>query len=154
MSFQQLIARVGFPVLGVLLIAMAYNTYGWPGVAAALGALVMWALLQFTRMMQVLRRAKDRPIGYVDSAVMLNAKLQKGQTLLHVMALTRSIGLLQSDKGAQPEVFRWTDTSQSHVTVTLADGKVTQWQMVRPEPAPDAPDAAQPAQEAAPARPT
>ena len=154
MSFQQLITRVGFPVLGVLLIAMAYNTYGWPGVAAALGALVMWALLQFTRMMQVLRRAKDRPIGYVDSAVMLNAKLQKGQTLLHVMALTRSIGLLQSDKGAQPEVFRWTDTSQSHVTVTLADGKVTQWQMVRPEPAPDAPDAAQPAQEAAPARPT
>ena len=154
MSFQQLITRVGFPVLGVLLIAMAYNTYGWPGVAAALGALVMWALLQFTRMMQVLRRAKDRPIGYVDSAVMLNAKLQKGQTLLHVMALTRSIGLLQSDKGAQPEVFRWTDTSQSHVTVTLADGKVTQWQMVRPEPAPDAPDAAQPAQEAATARPT
>ena len=60
--------RVGFPILGVLLIAMAYQTYGWPGVAAAVGALVMWALLQFTRMMQVLRRAKDRPIGYVDSA--------------------------------------------------------------------------------------
>ena len=165
MNFAQLMTRVGFPILGVLLVAMAYQTYGWAGVAAAVGALVMWALLQFTRMMQVLRRAKDRPIGYVDSAVMLNAKLQKGQTLLHVMALTRSIGLLQSDKGAQPEVFRWTDTSQSHVTVTLADGKVTQWQMVRPEPAPDAPDAAQPtpkipdgvpepAQETAPARPT
>lgn len=156
MSISQLMTRVGFPILGVLLIAMAYQTYGWPGVAAAVGALVMWALLQFTRMMQVLRRAKDRPIGYVDSAVMLNAKLQKGHTLLHVMALTRSIGLLQSDKGAQPEVFRWADNSESHVTVTLLNGKVTQWQMVRPQPTDEpAPESAQvPNAESAPAERT
>ena len=80
MKFKQMLARVGFPVLGVLLIAMAYQTYGWAGVLAAVGALVMWAMLQFTRMMQVLRRAKDLPVGFVGSAVMLNAKLQKGQT--------------------------------------------------------------------------
>ena len=141
MKFKQLITRVGFPILGVLFIAMAYQTYGWAGVFAAVGALVMWAMLQFTRMMQVLRRAQNLPVGFVGSAVMLNAKLQKGQTLLHVMALTRSIGQLQSDKGAQPEVFRWTDMTDSHVTVELKDGKVTTWQMVRPdvvEPGPDA----------------
>ena len=104
----------------------------------------------------MLRRAKDRPIGYVDSAVMLNAKLQKGHTLLHVMALTRSIGLLQSDKGAQPEVFRWADNSESHVTVTLLNGKVTQWQMVRPQPTDEpAPESAQvPNAESAPAERT
>ena len=132
-------SRVGYPVLGVLLIAVAYQTYGWLGVLAALGAVVMWALLQFTRMMQVLRRAKDLPLGFVGSAVMLNAKLSKGQTLLHVIALTRSIGLLQSEKGAQPEVFRWTDASESSVTVELQNGKVTAWQMVRPPVADEAP---------------
>ena len=150
MKISQLLSRVGYPVLGVLLIAMAYQTYGWPGVAAALGAVVMWALLQFTRMMQVLRRAKDLPLGFVGSAVMLNAKLQKGQSLLHVMALTRSLGLLQSEKGAQPEVYRWADASDSHVTVELQDGKVTSWQMVRPD-VPDGAATAAPASVSAPA---
>ena len=142
MKFQPLVTRIGFPVLGVLLIAMAYQTYGWAGVAAALSALVMWALLQFSRMMQVLRRVKDLPVGFVGSAVMLNAKLQKGQSLLHVLALTRSIGQLQSEKAAQPEIYRWADMSESHVTVTLQDGKVTTWEMVRPDPLAPAPDAA------------
>ncbi|MEO7128062.1 MAG: glycerate kinase, partial [Rhodoferax sp.] len=43
MNFQ----RVLIPVGGVVLIAAAYRAYGWAGVAAATGALVMWLLLHF-----------------------------------------------------------------------------------------------------------
>jgi hypothetical protein len=58
----------------------AYRAYGWPGIAIAVTGIVMWMLLHFTRMMKVLKRAGNRPIGFVDSAVMLNAKLRPGLT--------------------------------------------------------------------------
>jgi hypothetical protein len=98
-----------------------------------LSVLVFWILLHFSRMMQVLKRATGRPIGYVDSAVMLNAKLKPGATLLHVIAMTRALGALQSVKGEQPEVFRWTDGSQSHVTCTFVGGKLSHHELFRPE---------------------
>jgi hypothetical protein len=139
MKFQQLMSRVGLPLLGVFVVAFAYQSWGWAGVAAVGGALVMWALLHFNRMMQVLRRAANRPIGYVDSAVMLNAKLREGVSLLHVVAMTRSLGKLLSPKDQQPEIFRWTDGTDSHVTVEFHGGKVATWEMVRPQPAPDQP---------------
>ena len=128
MNFQKIIV----PIAGVAAVVMAYRLYGWPGVAVVASVVVMWVLLHFTRMMQVLKRAAGRPIGYVDSAVMLNAKLRPGHTLLHVVALTKSLGAQQSDKGAQPEVFRWTDGSQSHVTCTFAGGKLANHVLVRP----------------------
>jgi len=96
--------------------------------------LVMWLLLHFTRMMQVLKRAANQPVGYVGSAVMLNAKLRKGVTLLHVVALTRALGELRSVKDQQPELFRWTDGTQSFVTCEFAGGKLVKWELVRPEP--------------------
>ena len=95
----------------------------------------MWALLHFNRLLQVLKRAADRPIGYVGSAVMLNAKLQPGVTLLNVMARTQALGELLSEKDAQPEIYRWTDGTQSHVTCTFKDGKLQHWTLVRPETA-------------------
>jgi hypothetical protein len=130
MQFQKYLVPLG----AVALIAAAYHAYGWPGVAAAVGVLVMGMLLHFTRLMQVLKRAANRPIGYVDSAVMLNAKLRKGFTLLHVVAMTRSLGQLQSVKDAQPEVFRWTDGADSHVTCEFFAGKLAKWELVRPQP--------------------
>ena len=136
MQFQKLI----IPVAGAALLVGAFDWYGWPGLAAAAGGLLMWLLLHFTRMMQILKRAANRPVGYVDSAVMLNAKLQPGVTLLHVIAMTRSLGALQSEKDAQPEVFRWTDGSQSHVTCTFAGGKLVEHALFRP-PVSDAPPA-------------
>jgi hypothetical protein len=135
MPFQKILT----PIAGVLMVALAYRSYGWAGVAVAVGALVMWMLLHFTRMMQVLKRAANRPIGYVGSAVMLNAKLQPGRTLLHVVAMTKSLGALQSPKDQQPEIYRWTDGSESHVTCEFSGGKLVKWQMVRPS-TPDAPD--------------
>ena len=112
--------------------AVAYTNYKWPGVAVVVTGLVTWALLHFSRMMQVLKRAANRPIGYVDSAVMLNAKLQKGKTLMHVIAMTKALGELLSVKDVQPEMFRWTDGTQSHVTSTFLGGKLQSWVLVRP----------------------
>ena len=122
------------PLLALVAVVMAYRFYGWLGLAAVGTALVMWVLLHFTRMMQVLKRAANRPIGYVDSAVMLNAKLKPGMTLLHVIAMTRALGQLQTEKDVQPEIFRWTDGTESHVTCTFVGGKLTQHLLFRPAP--------------------
>jgi hypothetical protein len=134
MNFQKILV----PVLGVVLIGVAWRSYGWAGVALVAGAIVMWLLLHFNRLMQTLRRAANRPIGYVDSAVMLNAKLRPGVNLLHVVAMTRSLGELLSPKDQQPEIFRWTDTTDSHVTCEFQDGRLMKWEMVRPAGSPAA----------------
>ena len=137
MNFQKIIV----PVLGVVGVVLAYRFYGWAGVAAAATGIVMWVLLHFTRMMTILKRAANRPIGYVDSAVMLNAKLKPGMTLLHVVAMTRALGALQSAKDAQPEIFRWTDGGESQVTATFVSGKLVQHELFRPtETAPEPAD--------------
>lgn len=128
MNFQKFIV----PVAGVAAVALAYRQYGWFGVVAVATGVVMWLLLHFTRLMTVLKRAANRPIGYVDSAVMLNAKLKPGVNLMHVVAMTRALGQLQSEKDAQPEVFRWTDGTQSHVTCTFVGGKLAHYALFRP----------------------
>jgi hypothetical protein len=128
-----------FAVFGLFAIVVAFLQYGWAGVAVVAGAILMWILLHFTRLMTILKRAADRPIGYVDSAVMLNAKLKTGVTLMHVIAMTRSLGALRSPKDEQPEFFRWTDSGDSHVTCEFREGKLVQWTLVRPPPEAEAP---------------
>ena len=129
MNLQKILVLIAVTTATVL----AWRSYSWAGVAAVITVLVFWILLHFSRMMQVLKRATARPIGYVDSAVMLNAKLKPGATLLHVIAMTRALGALQSVKDEQPEVFRWTDGSHSHVTCTFVGGKLSHHVLVRPD---------------------
>ena len=135
MKLQELMSRIGWPVLGVLLVAFAYHSYGWLGVAIVGTGLIMWMLLHFTRMMKVMSNAANRPMGYVGSAVMLNAKLKPGSTLLHVVAMTKSLGELISPKDQRPELFRWTDGGKSHVTCEFLGGKLVKWELVRPDSA-------------------
>jgi len=80
----------------------------------------------------VLQRAAARPVGYVGSAVMLNARLKPKLTLLHVIGLARALGEQLSPKDEQPEIFRWTDGTASHVTCEFAQGKLVKWTLVRP----------------------
>jgi hypothetical protein len=42
------------------------------------GGLMMWVLLHYTRLITILKKAADRPIGFVGSAVMLNASSNPG----------------------------------------------------------------------------
>ena len=84
MNFSKFLIPIGV----VLFVAGAWHQYQWQGVAVAIGAVVMWILLHFTRMVTVLSRAANRPVGHVGSAVMMNAKLKKGVNLMHVIAMT------------------------------------------------------------------
>ena len=129
MNFNKILA----PLVMVGFTVGAWQAFQWAGIALAVGGVVMWILLHFTRMVAILKKAADRPIGHVASAVMLNAKLRKGVNLMHVIAMTRSLGSLQSPKGEQPEVFSWTDTGESRVTCTFVGGKLTEWSLQRPE---------------------
>jgi hypothetical protein len=124
--------KILVPLGGIVLLGLAWKNYGWPGVAVVAGGIVMFLLLHFTRTMTVLKRAATRPIGYVASAVMLNAKLKPGVTLLHVVAMTRSLGELRSAPDTQPETYRWKDGGESHVDGVFVDGKLREWTLVRP----------------------
>lgn len=132
MRFQKIVV----PLAGIAAVVVGYQSWGWAGVALVAGAIVMWGLLHFTRMMKVMQRASGRPVGYCDSAVMLNAKLRPNVNLLHVVALTRALGEQLSPPDTQPEVFRWTDGSASHVTCEFSNGKLVKWTLFRP-PAPN-----------------
>jgi hypothetical protein len=125
--------NVWVPLVGAVMVVASYRAYGWMGVAGMASLLVMWVLLHFTRLMTVLKRAADRPIGHVDSAVMLNARLRVGVTLMHVVAMTRSLGALQSPESVQPELYCWTDAGGSHVTCEFRQGRLTTWTLVRPQ---------------------
>ena len=117
-------------VIGLVLVG--YASAGWPGVAAVVGGLVMWALLHFTRLMNVMKKAANRPMGYVGSAVMLNARLKPGVNLMHVMAMTQSLGERLSPADTDPEIYRWTDGTQSHVTCEFIHGRLQKWTLERP----------------------
>lgn len=116
-------------------IALGYAVYGWPGVAMAISLVVFWLLLQFSRAMRVMRIAGQGPKGLVPSAVMLHAQLKKGQRLMSVILLTKSLGDKLADT---PETYAWRDEGGARVTVVLHDGLVTDWTLERPaEPAPE-----------------
>ena len=110
---------------------MGYRAYGWPGIALVVGGMVMWMLLNMTRMLLVLRRAAQRPVGTVASAVMLHARLARGMPLLQVLALTRSLGQRQGATEGDPESYHWTDGSGAQVQCTFAHGKLLQWELLR-----------------------
>lgn len=127
-SFKSILYWLG----AAALIAAAYRAFEWRGVAIAVSGMVFWFLLHWTRMMQILKRAVKRPVGYVDSAVMFNAKLKPKWSLLQVIALAHSFGQRQTEQCAQPEVFRWSDGGHSYVECSFIQGKLSHWQLVRP----------------------
>ena len=134
MQLQQILIPLG----AVVLVVAGYVGGGWAGVAFAVGALVFWLLLHFTRLMHILKRAANSPMGYVGSAVMLQARLKPGMTLMHVIAMTRSLGQQLSPPDTQPEQYRWTDPSDATVTCEFVGGKLVRWEFRRPEGAADA----------------
>jgi hypothetical protein len=120
------------PLAALLLMMWAYHAFGWPGIVFVISGGVLWVLLNFTRMVTILKRASQRPVGHVASAVMLNAKLKAGQPLMHVIALTRSLGKLESEKDTQPEIFTWKDSTDSTVRCEFQHGRLHQWELTRP----------------------
>lgn len=108
-------------ILAVLALVVGYASYGWPGVVLAITVIVFWMLLQFSRVMRVLRQAGQAPVGHVDNAVMLHSRLHPGMKLLDVLPMTRSLGQKVSD---DPETFAWTDAGGDRVVLELVDGRL------------------------------
>ncbi|MCE2656905.1 MAG: hypothetical protein LW854_01470 [Rubrivivax sp.] len=108
-------------ILAVLAVAVGYASYGWPGVVLAITVIVFWMLLQFSRVMRVLRQAGQAPVGHVDNAVMLHSKLHPGMKLLEILPMTRSLGQKLAD---DPETFAWTDAGGDRVVLELVGGRL------------------------------
>ena len=121
-------ARFGW-AMAVVAVVLGWWFWRWQGVALAVSGTVFWLLLQFTRALRAMRQAGQAPVGSVPSAVMLHARLNKGQRLLDLIQLTRSLGEKRSE---QPETWAWHDASGAEVVVTLEAGRVTGWTLQRP----------------------
>ena len=125
--------------LAALFVALAWQGYGWQGLLFALSAIVFWLLLQFNRSVRVMKNTSHAPVGHVGSAVMLNARLRPGMTLLQVITLTKSLGRKLDAAG---EAWAWEDESGSRVELHFVGGKLTRFTLVRPDlPEPPPPDA-------------
>ena len=133
--------RIGW-AMGVLALVAGYAGWGWPGVILAVTVIVFWLLLQWGRALRVLRAAGERPVGYVSSAVMLQARLNAGMTMLQVLPLTRSLGQQISEA---PERWAWQDAAGDRVETDWDQGRLTRWQLKRASEATDGtPPAAEP----------
>ena len=128
-------ARIGW-ALAVAAVALGYLQWGWKGVLLAVSGVVFWLLMQFTRALRAMRAAGGAPVGHVASAVMLHARLKKGQRLMDIILLTHSLGEKLADESpGQAETFRWADASGAAVTVDLVKGRCVRWSLARPDDA-------------------
>jgi len=123
--------------LALLAVALGWVQWGWQGVVLAVSVIVFWLLLQFSRALRVMRQAAGAPVGHVDSAVMLHAKLRTGMRLMDIIPLTRSLGQMAPPEAGAPETFTWTDASGATVRVEMAAGRLRQWTLERPVPGSD-----------------
>ncbi|WP_428420645.1 hypothetical protein [Methylibium sp.] len=111
-------------------VLVGYWVHGWPGVVLAVTLTAFWLLLQFSRALRVMRRAGSAPLGQVDSAVMLNAKLRAGMTMLEVLPVAGSLGEAIAD--APRDTYRWSDGGGASVRVSFVNGRLQAWQLTRP----------------------
>lgn len=117
--------------LAALFVAIAGQQYGWQGLLFAFSVVVFWLLLQLSRTLRIMRGAAQRPVGHVDSAVMLHAKLKPGMTMLQVIALTRSLG---RKLGEGEDDWVWADEGGSTVRLHFTSGKLARFELDRPAP--------------------
>ena len=118
--------------LAVLAVALGYLQWGWRGVLLALTVIVFWLLLQFRKVLRVMRAAGAAPVGQVPNAVMLHSRLRPGMRLTDILPLTRSLGRKVSDEtGTTPEAFEWADGAGDRVTVELRRGRLVRSTLTR-----------------------
>ena len=121
------------PWLGCALAAaftlLAWQTYGLRGLAFSASVIVFWLLLTFNRVVRVMKRAADQPVGHVDSAVMFHAGLAVGMTMLQIVAETKTLG--KKIDGTDDD-WRWSDEGASSVDLHFERGRLVRWRIERP----------------------
>lgn len=124
-------AAAGWALAAAAVVA-SWWSYGWRGIVVALTLVVFWLLLQFSRALRAMRTAAGRPVGFVDNAVMLQARLRKGMRLVDVIMLTKSLGeKIGDDSGPALERYVWRDAAGDAVIVELSGGRCTGWRLER-----------------------
>jgi hypothetical protein len=107
----------------------AWHLYGVRGLGFAFSTIVFWLLLTFNRVVRLMKRAADQPVGHVDSAVMFHAGLAIGMTMLQIVTRTKSLG--RKIEGADDD-WRWSDEGGSHVDLHFERGRLVRWRIERP----------------------
>jgi hypothetical protein len=115
--------------LAIAALALGWRGWGVAGVAFASSAIVFWLLLQFSRALRTLRLAAAAPVGHVDSAVMLLAKLRAGLPMQRVIGLARSLGRRIAD---DPDTWAWSDRGGAEVRIVFERGRCVRWDLTRP----------------------
>lgn len=115
-------------ILAAAALAAGWLQGGWRGLALGVTVVVFWLLLQFGRVLRTMRAASARPVGRVDSAVMLQARLRPGLTLLQVIDRSGSLGE-RLDDGA--DRWRWRDDGGAAVVIDLERGRLSRWSLQR-----------------------
>ncbi len=127
-------------LLAVAILVVAWKQYGVPGLVLALGVLLFWLLLQFTRVMTVMKTAARRPKGYVRDAANLHRRLRLGVKLFDLVRATGGLGVLASAEGVQPEVYHWTDSGGVRLICTFDNGRLVAHELGRGDTAEHAPE--------------
>jgi len=120
-------ARLGW-LLAALFTFAAWRAYDLAGLAFAASAIVFWLLLQFNRAVRVMKNAADSPVGRIPSAVMFQAGLTRGMTMLQIVTKTRSLG--RKVPGSDDD-WRWSDDGGASVVLHLERGRLVRWQIER-----------------------
>jgi hypothetical protein len=121
-------ARLGW-LLAAAFAFFAWRAYDLAGLAFAASTIVFWLLLQFNRAVRVMRNAADSPVGHVESAVMFQARLARGMTMLQTVTQTKSLG--RKIQGSDDD-WRWSDDGGASVVLHFERGRLVRWQIERP----------------------
>ncbi len=105
-----------------------WRAYGWAGLAFAVSAIVFWLLLTLNRAFRVMKNAGESPVGYVASAVMFNAELAPGMSMLKIVTQTKSLG--RKVEGAGDD-WRWSDDNGDSVLLHFEKGRLVRWRLAR-----------------------
>ena len=123
---------VGWAFAAALAFA-AWEMFGARGLAMAVSAIAFWLMLQFNRTVRVMRAAAQNPLARVASAVMFQASLRSGMTMLQIVSSTGSLGCKVE---GSDEDWLWSDEGGNSVRLHFVRGRLATWQLERPaEPA-------------------
>jgi hypothetical protein len=120
------------PIVGWSLAAavafVSWELYGARGLALAASAIVFWLVLQLNRTVRVMKVAAQNPVARVPSAVMFQAGLRPGLTMLQIVAATRSLGRKVEGTG---DDWLWGDDGGDRVRLHFERGRLATWQLER-----------------------
>jgi hypothetical protein len=121
------------PIVGWALVAalafVSWEMFGARGLAVAISATAFWLMLQFNRTVRVMRAAARNPVARVPSAVMFQAGLRPGLTMLQIVSSTGSLG--RKVEGTEDD-WLWSDEGSNRVRLHFEQGRLATWQLERP----------------------